>query len=191
MRIFIAVLLILLAGCGATRSYKDFNLSKVDKSLGVIIGKVDIEYNSRPFGANRCRFCISRDCHQLLGDGYVFMPVGKYDVTNVLLVCGYPDVGRGDHLFEVGPFEVKPGIIYLGNLVFSVSSRITKSYTTYYPKYEEHTHYELFATVTVEDDMEDVVKVFRQQVKRKDIPVEKNLLDIYSNSTTQQIHTSR
>jgi hypothetical protein len=126
-----------------------------------------------------------------LNEGYVFMPVGKYDVTNVLLVCGYPDVGRGDHLFEVGPFEVKPGATYFGNLLFSVSSQVTKSYTTYYPKYEEHTDYELYATVTVEDDMEDVVKVFRQQVKRKDIPVDKNLIGVYSNSTTQQIHTSR
>ena len=122
MRIFIIVTLIFLTGCGSTPHYRQFDLSKVNEHQGVIIGKIEVEYNSRPYPVGGCRFCVDGDCHQLLNPGYVFMPIGLGKVFNTFLACGYPVLGRGDHKFEVDSFEVKPGVTYFGNLLFSVSS---------------------------------------------------------------------
>ena len=123
MKTFVILLLMFVAGCG-TSNYKKFDLSNVHESQGVIIGKVDVRFNSKPFDFTGCQFCAGTEagtaCHHLLEDGYVFMPVGKGPLTEGRLSCSYPDVCCEDILFSVESFEVGTGIIYFGNLVFTV-----------------------------------------------------------------------
>jgi len=129
MRVLIINVLTLLAGCGLLKHYKKFDLSKVHESQGVIIGKVDVKNNSRPFEITGCQFCAGTDtdtaCHHLLEDGYVFMPVGKGPLTEGRLSCSYPNVCCEDILFSVDAFEVTPEIAYFGNLIFTVDMKLS------------------------------------------------------------------
>lgn len=223
MRVFIVVALILLAGCGPN-NYKKFDLSNVDESQGVFIGKIDVRYNSNPFETTGCRFCAGSACQFLLEEGYVFLPLEKGPLTGGRLSCSYPNVCCEGILFSVEPIEVKSGIFYFGNLIFSVdiesfSTNPTAPKSTSLPgmdynnSYQERrrrgevkgvgdvlakdaigdllsamlfpdddsegrTYYVLSTTVFVEDDMPDVLEVFRKQVNKEDVKVEKYLFDI-------------
>lgn len=112
--IFIVVCLVILTGCG-TRHYKQFDLSNVSENQGVIIGKIDIQYNYRPFDSTGCRFCAGSACQYLLDDGYVFMSVEKGPLAQGRLSCSHPDI-----FYTVESFEVGSDIIYFGNLFFTV-----------------------------------------------------------------------
>ena len=192
MRVLIIVVsLLFLAGCGSTPHHKQFDLSKVEARQGVIIGKINVEYNSVPFPTAGCTFCVDLDCHRLLQEGYVFMPIGRGDVYNTFFTCSYPVVGRGDHVFKVDSFAVKPGVTYFGNLLFSVNSRVTrvyKFYDSFQRKTVEETQYELTSTVSVSDHISGAVEAFRRQVKHEKAQVEKNLFDVSDAFTTQEIH---
>ncbi|MDH5763730.1 MAG: hypothetical protein OEZ51_12160 [Nitrospinota bacterium] len=222
MRIFITAFLIFLTGCGATiqyqKNYKNFDLSKVDENQGVVIGRVDVELEAKPYDARLCGFCMGSVCHQLFEDGYVFMPLEQGNVPIVSISCDLPGPrGNREYRFGVDQFQVKPGITYIGNLLFSIKKWSSRAYTTSksedYTDYQtrkmsgevdnhldalvkdeidgllsdmffvftdaskKRTYYEYSASVSAEDDMSDVLEVFRQQVK-KEAQVEKNIIKI-------------
>lgn len=219
MKFFLIVLLTVLAGCG-TSNYKKFDLSDVHESQGVIIGKVDVRFNSKPFEFTGCQFCVGTHtgtaCHHLVEDGYVFMPVGKGPLTEGRLSCLYPDVCCEDIVFAVDSFEVTPEITYFGNLNFTVDIESfsacpvpVKTDPPDYSDYEERkrrgeitsfedallteaieglvseifssggdkhrVQYKISFGVSVEDSMADVIEVFRGQIKKEDVEVQKNL----------------
>jgi hypothetical protein len=219
--IFLTSFSMIMMGCG-TRHYKQFELSNVNENQGVIIGKIDIKYNYRPFDSTGCRFCAGSACQYLLDDGYVFMSVGKGPLTQGRLSCSYPNI-----YYTVKSFEVGSDIIYFGNLIFTVydtspapntppvrpTPAREKPEVDYFEDYERRkmngevtSHvdaiakgviddtvsslfssdgtsgprapYIIYFDVSVKDGMTEVVKVFRSQVKNKDVNVEKNIFDI-------------
>ena len=225
MKNIVIVFLMLLAACTTSSNHKRFDLPAAEENKGVLIGKVDVKYDLGNFDSEMCRFCIDRVCPQLLEEGYVFMALKQVDVARARLSCFYPDIGYINHLFEVSQLEVKPGIVYFGNLTVTV--KFESSHTFDNPNYvppkpeppEDYSHsqtsygtsniakqlaidmmrdtvdgivdvfvsdytpetitaYDMPATVSVEDGMSGVVEVFRKQVGKDDVQVEKNLIDI-------------
>lgn len=128
MKNFVIVLLMFVAGCG-TRNYKEFDFSNVPESQGVIIGKIDIKYNSQLLDTTVCKFCAGSACQSLLDDGYVFMPVEKGPLTQGRLYCSHPNFCCDVPNFIVESFEVGSGIIYFGNLIFTVIDTSPNPYT--------------------------------------------------------------
>jgi len=128
MRVLLIVGLILMIGCTTRSNYKRFDLPWAEENLGVIIGKVDVNYDSGKFDSEECRFCIDKVCPQLLNGGYIFLSLPQRDVTHARLSCYYPKVGYKDHFFEVSQLEVKPGIVYFGNLIVNVTFGSSHTY---------------------------------------------------------------
>ncbi|MDH5763729.1 MAG: hypothetical protein OEZ51_12155 [Nitrospinota bacterium] len=136
----LALLFVFLMACETTGyNYKELDLSKVDENEGVVIGKVGVEFNSKPFDKRKCVFCIGSVCHQLLGNGYVFMPVEKGTVPRVGISCDFPGLISNGSKYFFGPdqFVVGPGITYMGNLLFSVNIASSSTYATPLREYDK------------------------------------------------------
>lgn len=121
MGITIMAILLLIGLTGCTSNYKDFKVSDVGEDEGVVIGKVNVVYNNNPYNTDLCKFCIGSTCHELLKEGYVFITLRRdEDHSAVSLFCHYIG-GQGDrmHTFKISPLKVKPGVTYIGNLLFS------------------------------------------------------------------------
>ncbi|MDH5763731.1 MAG: hypothetical protein OEZ51_12165 [Nitrospinota bacterium] len=128
-KVFLTLLLVFLTGCAS--SYKDFKASNVGEDEGVVVGKVSVVFNGEPYNINLCEFGIGSTFHDLLDEGYVFMPLKSGETqSSVSLKCHYTG-GQGDHThtFNINPQEVKPGVTYFGSLHFSVDEVLTNQLT--------------------------------------------------------------
>ena len=193
-------ILLLLSFTGCSSSYKDFKVSNVDEDEGIAIGKVEVTYNNSPYNTDLCKFCIGYTCHKLLKEGYVFMSLKRNEDHSVLsLLCHYIG-GQGDrkHKFKISSINLNPGINYIGNLLFTAKEVSPNQLELGMILPQEAIKYDVSiegipvgllipegppvdvvgAKLSIRDELADVLEVFRKQVEKEDIQVEKNLIDI-------------
>jgi hypothetical protein len=198
MKIIAILILIVLAGCAT--NYKDFKVSDVRDDEGVVIGKVEVTYNKEPYNIDLCKFCIGSNCHDLLDEGYVFMSlIRDEDYSSISLFCHYIG-GQGDrtHIFNSNPLEVKPGVTYIGNLIFSANEILSDQLTpdmvlpqkTYSGRAgmlgvvgvlllpERKPIQVVGAMLSVKDDISSVLSAYQKQVGDESVQAEKSIVTV-------------
>lgn len=198
MKITIAILLMVLAGCAS--NYKDFKVSDVDDDEGIVIGKVSVDYNNNPYNTDLCKFCIGSTCHELLKDGYVIMPLKRNeDNSTISLECHYIG-GQGDrtHILNIKPLKVKPGVTYVGNFLFSnkevSSDQLTSDMVLPQKVYtggrglfgvagvlllpEGKPMQVVGAVLSIKDDIPSVLSAYQKQAGNETAQVAKNIITV-------------
>jgi hypothetical protein len=176
------VLLIFLAGCAS--SYKDFKVSDVDDDEGIAIGKINVVYNGETYN-EECKICISDTCHKLTEEGYVFMPLGQGTAIIEKLYC--KDGIEQNQAFQGAQFMVKQGVTYFGDVTFNWKNENQPSFiesafalgfaggafaSTYMARLDGE------IVMSVEDNIEPVLKVYQQQVGDDSGSVEKSIVTV-------------
>lgn len=108
--------------CSGIGTYRDFKMSEVDKGEGVILAKVNINYNGYNYNEN-CSICfnsVNGPCQKLTKSGLVFLNLETGTGSVRRLAC--QDISMQYYNIEGAEFNVKRGINYVGNIIINWSN---------------------------------------------------------------------
>ena len=183
--IVVAGLLMILTGCSS--NYKNFKLSDIDEGEGTIIGKIQVVLNDEDY-SNLCYVCINSSCQNLTEEGYVFMPM-KQGTAQIEKVYCETGVSESKQVLQGAQFEVKPGVTYFGDVTLdwkkdASSSGGAKFMTVAFGiigrtlAQGAESGADGKIKMSVQDNMPEVVKTFRDQTGKNDIQAEKSIITV-------------
>lgn len=171
---------------GCVTSHKDFDPKKVKPTQGIVIGKVDVIYNSKKFNPN-CRVCLGSgkgsECQKLSDEGLVFMALEKG--VNEITRFECQDVSPQAFTPSGVVFEVKEGVQYIGNAKADWKNaggfKASSMFGLIGALVDESSN-DGILTVSVSDQgYESVKSAYQNQIKAKNLNVGKSLIQVRKN----------
>jgi len=187
-------LLIFGFGCAQRMSYKDFKPLEVEKDEGVAIGKIKVVYNGK-INPERCIVTIGSNITLLAKEGLIFVALdkGKAEITEVNCRGENDEISQNNN-FKGAEFTVGKGVNYFGDVTIIWSNPEPQ------PKASASKGLMLFGAIggaigggiagaiqakkdgtismTVEDNMEEVLNAYKKHVNDETIGAEKNIIAI-------------